>query len=147
MSSAVKITVIGDEKVGKTSLITTAATESFPEQPPPLLPPTRLPPETTTEHLPILVTDTSSRPEDRQALETAVTQADVIVLLFDTGEQQTAGTASLSPCSTRHAFQLARAQVSTCWPKQLWTAAADACLSAKFCSHSNQGLHAEAAEL
>ena len=85
MTSVVKITVIGDEKVGKTSLITTAATESFPEHPPPLLPPTRLPPETTTENLPILVTDTSSRPEDRQSLEAAVIQADVIVLLFDTG--------------------------------------------------------------
>lgn len=86
MPELIKITVIGDEKVGKTSLITTAATESFPEHPPPLLPPTKLPPETTTENVPILVTDTSSRPEDRQSLELAICQADVIVLLFDTGE-------------------------------------------------------------
>ena len=85
MGDIVKITVVGDESVGKTSLITTAATESFPEHPPPLLPPTKLPPETTAENRPVLVTDTSSRPEDRQSLELSCCQADVIVLLFDTG--------------------------------------------------------------
>lgn len=85
MADLVRITVIGDEKVGKTSLITTAATESCPDHPPPLLPPTKLPPEATVENRPVLVTDTSSRPEDRQSLNVSCCKADVIILLFDTG--------------------------------------------------------------
>ena len=81
----VRIAVVGDERVGKTSLITAAATESFPDYPPPVLPPTKLPADATPEGVPILITDTSSRPEDRQALEQACLAADVIVLVFDTG--------------------------------------------------------------
>ena len=37
----IRIAVVGDLGVGKTSLIIASATESFPERPPPLLPPTR----------------------------------------------------------------------------------------------------------
>lgn len=81
----VKIAVIGDPGVGKTSLITAAATETFPDHPPPVLPPTRLSADSTPEGVPILITDTLSRPEDRPALEAACLQADVIVLAFDTG--------------------------------------------------------------
>lgn len=65
----VRVTLLGDEKVGKTSLITAAATESFPEAPPPVLPPTRLPAEATPENVPIILTDTSSKPEDRQVTQ------------------------------------------------------------------------------
>ncbi|KAK9829241.1 hypothetical protein WJX72_004718 [[Myrmecia] bisecta] len=78
----VKIAVIGDEGVGKTSLITAAATESFPDNPPPVLPPARLPPESTPENVPIVLIDTSSRVEDKQTLETAVLHSDVVVLVF-----------------------------------------------------------------
>lgn len=82
---AVRIVVLGDGEVGKTSLITTAATETFPDNPPPLLPPTKLPPDATPEGVPIIITDTSSRPEDRQSLEAALHEANVIVLAFDKG--------------------------------------------------------------
>lgn len=40
--------------VGKTSLITAAATETFPDHPPPVLPPARLPAETTPEAVPLV---------------------------------------------------------------------------------------------
>lgn len=113
----VNIVVVGDPGVGKTSLILAAATEAFPDNPVPTLPPTALPAELTPDgplpppctpllstisqrarpplsctHLlahcplfnqpaarlnptrlltgvPSLVVDTSSRPEDRPALE------------------------------------------------------------------------------
>ena len=81
-AAAVHICVIGDEGVGKTSLITAAATETFPDHPPPVLPPARLSAETTPEGVPVIITDTSSRPEDKQALELACQQASVIVLCF-----------------------------------------------------------------
>lgn len=82
MADTVRITVCGDEGVGKTSLITAAATETFPDRPPPVLPPARLPADTTPEAVPVVITDTSSRPEDRQAMELACQEASVIVLCF-----------------------------------------------------------------
>jgi len=78
----VYITVLGDAGVGKTSLISAAATETFPDSPPPVLPPAKLPPDTTPEGVPVVITDTSTRPEDREALEAACRQASVIVLCF-----------------------------------------------------------------
>lgn len=67
----VHICVVGDDGVGKTSLITAAATETFPDHPPPVLPPAKLPADTTPEGVPVIITDTSSRPEDKQSLELA----------------------------------------------------------------------------
>ena len=55
--------------VGKTSLITAAATESFPDLPPPVLPPTRLPAEATPENVPMLIMDSSSRDEEKTSQE------------------------------------------------------------------------------
>jgi mitochondrial Rho GTPase 1 len=55
--------------VGKTSLITAAATESFPDFPPPVLPPTRLPAEATPEGVPMVIVDTSSREEEKTSLD------------------------------------------------------------------------------
>lgn len=81
-SSTVYITVIGDAGVGKTSLITAAATETFPDNPPPVLPPAKLPADTTPEGVPVVITDTSTRPEDKEAMEAACRQASVIVLCF-----------------------------------------------------------------
>ena len=82
---AVKIAVIGDEKVGKTSLVVAAANESFPDVCPPVVPPASLPADSTPEGVPFHIIDTSSRPEERPILEQICLTADVIVLLFDTG--------------------------------------------------------------
>ena len=68
----VRVCVIGDEGVGKTSLITAAATESFPDSPPPVLPVTKLPPDSTPEGVPVQISDTSSRAEDRPSLEVSI---------------------------------------------------------------------------
>lgn len=78
----VKIVVVGDPGVGKTSLILAAATEAFPDNPVPTLPPTALPAELTPDGVPSLVVDTSSRPEDRPALEIQCLKADVVLLLW-----------------------------------------------------------------
>ena len=84
----VRIVVVGDAGVGKSSLITAAATESFPEHPPPVLPPTRLAHDTTPEGVPMVLVDTSSRPEDKANLELACRNADVIILCFDSGSHE-----------------------------------------------------------
>ncbi|KAK9867983.1 hypothetical protein WJX84_007975 [Apatococcus fuscideae] len=78
----VRIGVIGDPGVGKTSLITATATETFSDNPPPVLPDTRLPAQCTPEGVPLRIIDTSSKPEDRAAVEDKIRSCDVIVLLF-----------------------------------------------------------------
>lgn len=79
----VRVCVVGDPGVGKTSLISTAANDTFDLRPPPVLPPTRLPPEFSPDYRALLITDTSSRPEDQQAVDLAIQQAEVVVVCFD----------------------------------------------------------------
>lgn len=85
-SRPVTVVVAGDPRVGKTALITAAATETFALSPPPCLPPTRLPADATPEGVPLTLVDTSSREEDRAARDAALRSADVVVLAFDAGE-------------------------------------------------------------
>ena len=59
--SGVRIVVAGDRGTGKSSLIVTAATETFPANIPPVLPPTRLPEDLYPDRVPIIIIDTSSR--------------------------------------------------------------------------------------
>lgn len=80
--ATVRIAVVGDPGVGKTSLISAAASETFPDNPPPVLPPALLPADAIPDGVPVVITDTSSRPEDRGALEQSIREASVIVLCF-----------------------------------------------------------------
>ncbi|MQL95443.1 hypothetical protein Taro_028116, partial [Colocasia esculenta] len=57
----VRVVVVGDEGTGKSSLIVSAATESFPDNVPALVPPTRLPPDYYPDRVPVTIIDTSSR--------------------------------------------------------------------------------------
>jgi Ras family protein T1 len=84
----VRVAVIGDAQTGKTSLISTAS-DTFDARPPPVLPPVRLPRDFSPDNVPMLVTDTSSRPEDATALDMAVQQADAVVICFDARTQST----------------------------------------------------------
>lgn len=57
----VRIVVAGDRSTGKSSLIVTAAADTFPINVPPLLPPTRLPDDLYPDRVPVTIIDTSSR--------------------------------------------------------------------------------------
>ncbi|KAG6532194.1 hypothetical protein ZIOFF_006033 [Zingiber officinale] len=57
----VRVVVVGEAGTGKSSLIVTVATESFPENVPHVLPPTRLPSDYYPDRVPITIIDTSSR--------------------------------------------------------------------------------------
>lgn len=59
--NGVRIVVAGDAKTGKSSLIVATATESFPTNVAPLLPPTRLPEDLFPDRVPVTIIDTSSR--------------------------------------------------------------------------------------
>lgn len=59
--TGVRVVVAGDRGTGKSSLIVTAASESFPENVPSVLPPTRLPADFFPDFVPLTIIDTSSR--------------------------------------------------------------------------------------
>ncbi|KXZ41088.1 hypothetical protein GPECTOR_823g54 [Gonium pectorale] len=79
----VRIAVLGDPDTGKTSLISTAANDTFDARPVPTLPPTKLPLDFTPEKVPILLTDTSAKPEDARALDAVIRESDAVVVCFD----------------------------------------------------------------
>lgn len=60
-SAGVRIVVAGDRGTGKTGLIVTAATDNFPINPAPVLPPMRLPDDLYPDRVPVTIIDTSSR--------------------------------------------------------------------------------------
>lgn len=66
--TSVRVAVIGDQGTGKSSLIVSVATESFPENVPKLVPPTRLPADYYPDRVPITIIDTSSRCGDESFL-------------------------------------------------------------------------------
>ncbi|XP_076911550.1 mitochondrial Rho GTPase 1-like [Bidens hawaiensis] len=80
--SGVRIVVAGDGGTGKSSLIITAATESFPTKLPPVLPPTRLPDDIFPDRVPVTIIDTSSSLEERGKLEDELKRADAVVLTY-----------------------------------------------------------------
>lgn len=61
LRTSVRVVVIGDRGTGKSSLISAAASESFPENVPSVLPPTRLPADYYPDGVPVVIVDTSSR--------------------------------------------------------------------------------------
>ncbi len=79
----VRIAVIGDASTGKTSLISTAANDTFDARPPPVLPVIKIPPEFSPDHVAMLLSDCSSSPENGNALDLAVQSADAVVICFD----------------------------------------------------------------
>ena len=69
MKKLLRFCFIGDQGVGKSCLIATAATEVFPSNPPPVLPPINLPPDYWKEPSPIQLLDTSSSPQDKDLVD------------------------------------------------------------------------------
>lgn len=57
----VRIVVAGDRYTGKSSLIAALATDSFPDNVPHVLPPTRLPADFFPDRVPVTIIDTSPR--------------------------------------------------------------------------------------
>lgn len=80
--AGVRIVVVGDRGTGKSSLICTAATDVFPANVPPVLPPTRLPEDFYPDRVPLTIIDTSSRVEDSGKLGEELRRADAVVLTY-----------------------------------------------------------------
>ncbi|CAL9135893.1 unnamed protein product [Musa acuminata var. zebrina] len=80
--TSVRVAVMGEGGTGKSSLIVAVATESFPENVPHVMPPTRLPADYYPDRVPLTIIDTSSRPENKAKLIAECKAADAIVLTY-----------------------------------------------------------------
>ncbi|XP_020252265.1 mitochondrial Rho GTPase 1-like [Asparagus officinalis] len=81
--TSVRVVVIGDAGTGKSSLITSAATENFAESASRVVPPTHLPADYYPDRVPLTVIDTSSSsPEDKSKTFAECQNADAIVLTY-----------------------------------------------------------------
>ncbi|XP_057963595.1 uncharacterized protein LOC131154835 isoform X2 [Malania oleifera] len=74
--TGVRIVVAGDRGTGKSSLIVTAAAETFPPNVFPLLPPTKLLEDLYPDRVPVTIIDTSSSVEGRGKLADELRKAD-----------------------------------------------------------------------
>ncbi|GJP55606.1 hypothetical protein CLOM_g14555 [Closterium sp. NIES-68] len=84
---AIRVVVVGNQGTGKTSLIISCLTEAFPEEPVPVLPPTRYLADSFSDKIPLLIVDTSSRREERGAVEAELRAADAVVITFACDDQ------------------------------------------------------------
>ncbi|KAK1291505.1 Rac-like GTP-binding protein RAC13 [Acorus calamus] len=80
--TGVRVVVLGDPGTGKSSLVVSVATETFSENVPPVVPPTRLPADYFPDRVPITIVDTPSSKEMSPNLVAELKQADVVVLTY-----------------------------------------------------------------
>ncbi|XVE73150.1 hypothetical protein DITRI_Ditri11bG0094100 [Diplodiscus trichospermus] len=80
--TGVRVIVAGDRGTGKSSLISAAASDSFPEFVPSVLSPTRLPSDLYPDGVPVTIVDTSSSMESRVKLIDELKRADAVVLTY-----------------------------------------------------------------
>ncbi|KAI9907499.1 hypothetical protein PsorP6_003723 [Peronosclerospora sorghi] len=85
----VRIEVLGDEKVGKTSLICSLVSRHFSEKVPSVLLTVQIPAEESDENVIISITDTSSRASDVMRVSNAIKRSDVILLVYDLTRPET----------------------------------------------------------
>ncbi|KAL4308804.1 hypothetical protein GQ457_01G053260 [Hibiscus cannabinus] len=80
--TGVRVVVAGDRGTGKSSLISAAASDSFPDYVQAVLPPTRLPSDFYPDGVPVTIVDTSSSMESRVKLIDELKRADAVVLTY-----------------------------------------------------------------
>ncbi|ODN75133.1 mitochondrial Rho GTPase 1 [Cryptococcus amylolentus CBS 6039] len=78
----VRIVLVGDDGVGKSSIITSLIKESFVTNVPHVVPEVTIPPEITPENFTTSIVDTSSAPRSRPHLLNAISRAHVICLVY-----------------------------------------------------------------
>ncbi|KAG2182690.1 hypothetical protein INT44_005670 [Umbelopsis vinacea] len=82
MRRDVRILLVGDDGVGKSTLITSLIKESFIPNIQHVVPEVTIPPEVTPENCTTHIMDSSARPENREQLETEIRKAHVICIVY-----------------------------------------------------------------
>ncbi|KAI8346784.1 EF hand associated-domain-containing protein [Blakeslea trispora] len=95
MRRDVRILLVGDEGVGKSTLIASLIKETFIANVQHLIPEVTIPPEVTPENVTMHIMDSSARPEDREQLETEIRKAHVICIVYAIDDPNTFNRLSL----------------------------------------------------
>lgn len=82
MRRDVRILLVGDEGVGKSTIVTSLIKESFVPHVQHVVPEVTIPPEVTPENVTTYIVDTGSTPQDRQHLESEIRKAHVICVVY-----------------------------------------------------------------
>lgn len=82
MKDSVRIVVVGDEGVGKTSIIEVLITNHFESVVQPVLPVVVVPEDATPEHVHVSIVDTPGGPSGLPKVNESVESADVVVLVY-----------------------------------------------------------------
>ncbi|KAF1800565.1 P-loop containing nucleoside triphosphate hydrolase protein [Mucor lusitanicus] len=95
MRRDVRILLVGDEGVGKSTLIASLIKETFIPNVQHLIPEVTIPPEVTPENVTMHIMDSSARTEDREQLETEIRKAHVICIVYAIDDPNTFNRLSL----------------------------------------------------
>lgn len=89
MRDSVRILLVGDDGVGKSSIITTLIKESFVGNVQHVVPEFRISPESSREKVTTRIIDSSSRPENKSQLELEIKKADVLCIVYAIDRMET----------------------------------------------------------
>ncbi|PPQ63619.1 hypothetical protein CVT24_004372 [Panaeolus cyanescens] len=82
MRRDVRILLVGDEGVGKSTIVTSLIKESFVPHVSHIVPEVTIPPEVTPENVITYIVDSGAGPQDRQHLESEIRKAHVICVVY-----------------------------------------------------------------
>lgn len=89
MKDHVKILLVGDEGVGKSSLISAYISQHFPQEVPPVMTDAIIPPDSTSNDVCVTIMDSSSHPNDREVLRRKIIAADSLIVVYDVTRPET----------------------------------------------------------
>ncbi|KAJ3791164.1 P-loop containing nucleoside triphosphate hydrolase protein [Lentinula aff. detonsa] len=82
MRRDVRILLVGDEGVGKSTIVTSLIKEAFVQHVQPIVPEVTIPPEVTPENVTTYIVDSGAGPQDRAHLEAEIRKAHVICVVY-----------------------------------------------------------------
>ncbi|EPQ54461.1 mitochondrial Rho GTPase [Gloeophyllum trabeum ATCC 11539] len=82
MRRDVRILLVGDEGVGKSTIVTSLIKESYVSHVQHIVPEVTIPPEVTPENVTTYIVDSGAGPQDRQHLESEIRKAHVICVVY-----------------------------------------------------------------
>ncbi|KAF9533224.1 P-loop containing nucleoside triphosphate hydrolase protein [Crepidotus variabilis] len=88
MRRDVRILLVGDEGVGKSTIVTSLIKESFVAHVQHIVPEVTIPPETTPENVTTYIVDSGAGPQDRTHLESEIRKAHVICVVYSIDNPQ-----------------------------------------------------------
>jgi mitochondrial Rho GTPase 1 len=89
MRRNVRILLLGDPGVGKTSLILSLVSEEFPEEVPPKAEEITIPADVTPEHVPTNIVDYSSMDQSEEHLVDEIHKAHVVCVVYAVDDELT----------------------------------------------------------